>query len=416
MRVRSGTKLNDRRGAVMVFMVAGIVMLLAMVMMSVDVATMQLTRTELRAATDSAAKAGTEALLRTQNKDEAVKAAVAFAQLNSVGGKTFKINSADVVVGTSTVQSDGSWDFAAGGTRPNSVRVNSSMASGSASGPVTLAFSKFFNAGSFTPTKSSTASAMQQEICLAIDRSSSMSFDLSGTDWNYPNGGSMDKRPKKSSRWDSLLSAVGIYLDAVGDSAIKPRVALVTWGSDMQNLVPTNLVKAPADANDIVYSTKELFSTILKGFKGNGWAFGQILPSVTASLDTSLTYDYTQIGQKLVQRTDYPIIGATNMAAGIDKGVETLTSSSVLPYAQKVMILMTDGQWNEGRDPLQAAADARDKGVMIHVVTFLPEAKAADAQSVATITGGLYFHANNQTELEAAFEKIARTLPVVLTD
>ena len=41
---------------------------------------------------------------------------------------------------------------------------------------------------------------------------------------------------------------------------------------------------------------------------------------------------------------------------------------------------------------------------------------AADAKSIATITGGTYLHANNESELIAAFEKLARTLPVVLTD
>jgi hypothetical protein len=290
------------------------------------------------------------------------------------------------------------------------------MSADSASGPVALVFGKVFNAGTFMPTKSSTASAIQQEVCLAIDRSSSMAFDLSGVEWDYPDGGALDKRPKKASRWDSLLSAVGLYLDAVEDSAVKPRVALVTWGSDMQAYVPSGLVKLPLDAYDIVYSTKSVFSSLVSGIKGNGWSYGTILQAVAASLDTGLTYDYTQIAKKLVQRTDYPIFGMTNMSAGIDKAVETLTSNSALPYAQKVIILMTDGQWNEGRNPVDAAEDARDKGIMIHVVTFLPGAQSADAQAVATITGGLYFHANTQTQLEAAFEKIARTLPVVLTD
>src|SRR5687767_4153889 len=129
-----------RRGAVMIFMVAGLVLLLAMVMMSVDVASMHLVRAELRAASDAAAKAGAESLLRTQSQTEAVKAAMAFAELNHVGGKAFKILSSDVVIGTSAVQADGSWAFSAGGSKPNAVRINSHMEPGSASGPVTLAF------------------------------------------------------------------------------------------------------------------------------------------------------------------------------------------------------------------------------------------------------------------------------------
>jgi hypothetical protein len=77
---------------------------------------------------------------------------------------------------------------------------------------------------------------------------------------------------------------------------------------------------------------------------------------------------------------------------------------------------MTDGLWNKGRNPRLAAEDARNCGIVIHVVTFLPEAQNADAEAVASITGGAYIHANNEAELIAAFEKLARTLPVVLTD
>jgi len=45
---------KSRSGSILVFLVAGVVMLLAMTMISVDIATMQLTRAELRAATDAA--------------------------------------------------------------------------------------------------------------------------------------------------------------------------------------------------------------------------------------------------------------------------------------------------------------------------------------------------------------------------
>ena len=75
---------------------------------------------------------------------------------------------------------------------------------------------------------------------------------------------------------------------------------------------------------------------------------------------------------------------------------------------------MVSGTWGGTRK--LAAEDARDKGIVIHVVTFLPGAESADAQEVATITGGTYIHANNEAELIDAFRKLARTLPVVLTD
>jgi Flp pilus assembly protein TadG len=395
----------------MVFMAVGIVMLLAMVMFCVDVASMQLVRTELRAATDAAAKAGAESLLRTQNQTTAVQSAVAMAQLNSVGGKAFKIAAGDVVVGTSTVQSDGSWSFSAGGTKPNAVRINSTMNSTSASGPITLAFGKVFNAGTFTPSKSSTASAMTQEIALVLDRSGSMAWDLSGVEESFPPGGAYNRRPKKGSRWMALEDAVEIYLQEVLQTPVPSRVSLVTWASNKlyDDLPDEDTGGTYYDDNDNGDGDSDLSDGLVDMLLST-------LPYSTARLDYGLTTDFVTLRKTLKQRGNHPIYGSTNMAAGIDKGVETLTSTSVKPYAQKTIVLMTDGLWNDGRHPLDAAEDARDKGIVIHVVTFLPGAQSADAAAVASTTGGIYVHANNQTELTAAFRKIARTLPVVLTD
>jgi hypothetical protein len=368
-------------------------MLLAMTMISVDVASMQLTRTELRAATDAAAKAGAESLLRTQNQSQAVQAALAMAQLNNVAGQPFRISATDVVVGTTSQQADGSWSFSAGGNRPNAVRVNAAMSDSSASGPVKLAFGKVFKSGSFTPTKTSTASAMQQEICLAIDRSASMSFDLTGVEWSYPHGGAYDRRPRPGSRWTALRNALGIYLDEVQATAVPSRVALITWASDMTG---TSLPET---------DNSGLLAPLTRA-----------LASIVARLEAGLSYNFTTIDNRMNRLSDHPIYGATNMSAGIDLAVSTLLGGDVLPYAQRSIVLMTDGQWNQGRDPREAAADARDKGITIHVVTFLSGAASGDAQAVAQITGGMYIHANSEAELIAAFEKLARTLPVVLTD
>jgi hypothetical protein len=50
------------------------------------------------------------------------------------------------------------------------------------------------------------------------------------------------------------------------------------------------------------------------------------------------------------------------------------------------------------------------------VITFLPGAVSTDMTQVAELTGGRYIHADTEEELVAAFEELARTLPVVLTD
>ena len=176
-------------------------------------------------------------------------------------------------------------------------------------------------------------------------------------------------------------------------TSVPSRVALVTWASDMTGS----------------YLPNEDNSGLLAPVT-------TALRSVVSRLEAGLSYDFTNLDTRMNRLSEHPIYGATNMAAGIDKAVATLTASDVLPYATRNVVLMTDGQWNYGRSPIDAANDALAAGVVVNVVTFLAEAENADARAVAQITGGAYIHANTEAELIAAFQKLARTLPVVLTD
>ena len=110
------------------------------------------------------------------------------------------------------------------------------------------------------------------------------------------------------------------------------------------------------------------------------------------------------------------MLGATNCSAGIDAGVSMLVNDPVRPYANKIVILMTDGQWNQGRSPVLAAQDAAAQGVVVHVVTFLPAANQPDMDQVAAVTGGMHYHADNKAALIAAFQTLARSIPAVLTE
>src|SRR5690606_3922412 len=108
-----------------------------------------------------------------------------------------------------------------------------------------------------------------------------------------------------------------------------------------------------------------------------------------------------------------PMAGETNLAAGLDLAVETLQTQEAGEFATKVVILFTDGHWNAGRHPREAAADARDAGVIVHTITMLTEFQD-DVEEVSRITGGRHFMTNNEAELRHAFRELARSFPVVL--
>ena len=124
---------------------------------------------------------------------------------------------------------------------------------------------------------------------------------------------------------------------------------------------------------------------------------------------------FFEVQQAVHDRGERLMIGATNMSAGIDAGVQVLTSNDVRPFSQRTMILMSDGRWNTGRDPIEAAHDARQQGVMIHTIAFL-DADQDAMQQVAAITGGQSYFASNEDELQTVFEELARMLPATLTD
>ncbi|MCA9024532.1 MAG: VWA domain-containing protein [Planctomycetaceae bacterium] len=373
-----------------VLMVFSIVLFLVTAAFSVDVAYMQLVRSELRVATDAAAKAAAAELSRSQSDADAIQEAIDVANANTVAGRPLAIQASDVQIGRADLQPDGSWEFT-NGMPHTAVRVTALMSDANPTGSAPLFFGRLFGLRNFTPQRVSTASYFEQEVCLVIDRSHSMCFDLTGPAWSYPPGTptSPDEiayPPQDSgSRWETLEDAVDLFLTIVSGVNPAPRIALVTWASDMDN------------------STYEYSIT------------GVTSPAVRYEVPLAGS-TYSAISNALTYRGNNVMIGATNMSAGMEAGIDVLTGPDVRPNAQVTMVLMSDGQWNKGSNPVQTANDARKEGIIIHTVSFLDAADQQDMQKIATRTGGRHYHASNRDELIAAFEDLARILPATLTD
>ena len=388
-----------RQGSMLVFVLMLLVVILAMVVYSVDIAFMQLARTELRGAVDAAAKAAAGELALTDgNKEKAVAAGILAASRNKVAGAPLLLESGDFEFGQAVQQNDGGWDFTKGLTPYTSVRVTGLKSSRTKSGPVNLFFAPIFGSGAFTPQSVSVASHFKQEIVLVIDRSHSMAFDDSGVDWVYPAGipthdvnkdgktnwidGLLTPPHPTQSRWAQLSGAVATFVKTVKKRKQVPNVGLVTWAS---YLGPT---------------TTESKLT------------GKTFPAV--SFDEKLGKNFGAIMSRLNGRGNKYMLGGTNLSAGIDAGM-TMMDKEADPDSKKTLIVMTDGQWNTGRDPVLAAKDANAAGIVIHTITFLDKADQSTMITVAQVTGGRHFHASNAAQLEAIFDELARMLPVALT-
>jgi Flp pilus assembly protein TadG len=338
-----------RRGVTLVLTALCVLLFLTFAACWLNVAYIQLTRTQLKIATDSAARSGGEALSRLQTRSAARDAAKSAAQQNLVAGQPLGLDDADIVFGNSTPNRDGSWTFRPNASPTNALQVHGQRTPNSVSGTVPLLLGRFLGIDRFETATTSSVVQLDRDICLVIDRSGSMDTRDAG------NG---------QTRWEALCQAVTEFRRGVDATQQSELLGLASYSS-------------------------------------------------TAALNVSLTGDYNQLDRAV---SDMGPDGWTNISGGIETGIRVLTDNSrTRPFAYKTMVLLTDGIWNRGREPVLAAQDAAQANITIHTVTFSPEANLSDMKAVAEATGGRHFHAPNGSELQKIFREIALTLPIMFT-
>ncbi|MGI9456339.1 MAG: VWA domain-containing protein [Aeoliella sp.] len=345
--------------------------LIVFVGFAVDVAHMQKTRLEMRVATDSAARAAATKLSYSDSTTEALAEARRIAGLNEVSGAPLELASSDVVFGRSAKNGANRWVFTPGGTPENAVRVSSRRTSGSPSGAVPLFFGSFIGRSDFEPTEMATASFLNIDICLVLDRSSSMKLSvdsaeqgMSASDTRFCNA------PNSSSRWEALDAAVRIFVTELRGTRGEEQVALATYAGEISS-----------------------------SYCGAS--------SIPATLDSPLNTNLDVVETSLDSLATTVWNGMTFIEAGMRIGIDELTNSpSVRNNALKVMIVFTDGHENEGNS-LLAAQDCANADITIHTVTLGEHADQARMREVSAIGAGRHLHADDSDQLAAAFRELA---------
>lgn len=153
--------------------------------------------------------------------------------------------------------------------------------------------------------------------------------------------------------------------------------------------------------------------------KRQGDRLGLVVFASQAFVQAPLTYDLITV-EKLLQET---LIGFAGQQTAIGDAIGlTLKRLDDKNAHQRVLILLTDGANNAGNiAPLKAAELAKQKNLLIHTIAFGSDqpiqngffgfggARASDdideesLQQIAAITGGKYFRARNQQELESIY-------------
>ncbi len=343
---------GHRRGAMLVLILVCLPVILAFSVFAINIAWMQLTRTQLRTATDAASRAGSRTLSLTQDTTLAQAAAVAGAGNNLVAGEPLLLAATDLQFGLSEPTDSGPWTFAERETTApdiNAVRVTGRRVAGAPSGPVPLLFAGMFDRTTFEPVKAATATQSDRDVVLVLDRS-----------------GSMDTWTPTGTRWTDLVDAVDVFLDTLDLTPQDEQVALVTY-------------------------------------------------STYATLDVNLTFNYQDIRDAVAGKSPG---GWTGIGRGIESGQDAVTDPSFTrTYANKTIVVMTDGNHNRGIDPEDAAEAAHnDDNITVHTITFSSGADEDHMIDVAAAGKGEHWHADDQASLLQVFEDVANNLPTLITE
>jgi Mg-chelatase subunit ChlD len=345
---------------------------------AINVAWMQLVRTELRTSTDAAARAGAKELSLAQSTAIARSAAKDTAKRNLVAGKPLLLSDSDIEFGNSSQSNDTSrFNFTPGGKLPNAVRVTGQRTKGSLGGPVDMMLAKVFTVRQFEPKETAVSTQLDRDICLVVDRSGSMMWTLTGGS-QLPSG-ALDCGPPDPtrSRWGALNIALEAFLQELDKTAQDEHVGLVSYSS---NITQCGFTYHISDINSDLVSNYDTIRSVMKDLSSR------------------------------------PVKGSTAISAGIDDGIKVLTGKKVRPFAVKTMIVMTDGIHNLGPEPIISARNAAKMDIVIHTITFSDDADIKRMEDVAAATGGRHFHAPTAAALTQIFKEIASTLPVMLTN
>ncbi len=177
--------------------------------------------------------------------------------------------------------------------------------------------------------------------------------------------GSMSTRSGGGTRLTALIDAVNVFLSEIDQSSPNSHVSLTTYAT-------------------------------------------------SSTRDIALTPDFEQIRSEVNRLRPN---GWTNIHQALRDGSDSLIQDPRRRrYAERTIILMTDGNFNVGGTPIPSANLAAGRNHAIHTITFSSGANQNIMRQVADIGGGLHIHADGAGDLAEAFREIARTLSVVLIE
>ena len=378
----SNSRKPQRSGSVIVLTAVSLVILLIFAALLVDVAWMSSIQTEAQLATDISVRGALTSYVNDRSEDPYD---VRVARAQAVGETLFE----NTVVGRGAIDVDpmsfvfgvrdetgtftpSTADFA------NSVRLDLPNIRPDGFG---LFLGPLFGVDTFNTSPSSTAAYDPIDLVLCLDLSRSMAREVGGN--GTPNDVSRDLPPVPGSRWIALVDSVNSFLESAESQAPSLRIALVTFGGGERRRVTT-----PWDDD----------ATRLQ----NGFNF---IGPARSNIDTSLDFI-----------SSHPLAIHTPTKEALEL-TRTVFQNNSLDTTAKICILLSDGRSNTG-SPLAAATALAQDDVSIHTIYFSGGEPVGPAElaAIAGEGGGLALNADNEAQLDEAFNRILALLSVSIVE